>query len=155
MIYMRASTETQDASRAEDELKTFAAANGLTICGWYRENISGTQLERPQLNKLLHDAGPGFVLLVEKLDRLSRLTRSEWEQLKERIRAKRLRIVCCDIPTTLAVLQENSRPGRAVSTFATWYSMRSTRCCSILPQHGPATITRHAGNVRRRASKRQ
>ncbi|KXJ03305.1 hypothetical protein AN414_25440 [Serratia marcescens] len=51
MIYMRASTETQDASRAEDELKTFAAANGLTICGWYRENISGTQLERPQLNK--------------------------------------------------------------------------------------------------------
>jgi len=75
MIYMRASTETQDASRAEDELKTFAAANGLTICGWYRENISGTQLERPQLNKLLHDAGPGFVLLVQKLDRLSRLTR--------------------------------------------------------------------------------
>ncbi|MEP9347286.1 recombinase family protein, partial (plasmid) [Enterobacter roggenkampii] len=73
-------------------------------CGWDRENISGTQLERPQLNKLLHDAGPGVVLLVEKLDRLSRLTRSEWEQLKERSRAKRLRIVCCDIPTTLAVL---------------------------------------------------
>ena len=39
MIYMRASTETQDASRAEDELKTFAAANGLTICGWYREYL--------------------------------------------------------------------------------------------------------------------
>lgn len=111
MIYMRASTEAQDASRAEEELKTFAATNGLTICGWYRENISGTQLERPQLNKLLNDAGPGFVLLVEKLDRLSRLNRAEWEQLKERIRAKRLRIVCCDIPTTLAVLQGEQPTG--------------------------------------------
>lgn len=105
MIYMRASTEEQDSSRAEEELKAFAKTNGLTITGWYRENISGTQLERPQLNKLLNDASPQSVLLVEKIDRLSRLTAPEWEKLKEKIRAKRLRIVCCDIPTTLAVLQ--------------------------------------------------
>lgn len=111
MIYMRASTKEQDASRAEEELKTFATTNGLTICGWYRENISGTQLERPQLNQLLNDATGGSVLLIEKLDRLSRLTRSEWEQLKERIRAKRLRIVCCDIPTTLQVLQGDQPVG--------------------------------------------
>ncbi|ELS0628843.1 recombinase family protein [Salmonella enterica] len=111
VIYMRASTEEQDASRAEDELKAFAAANGLTICGWYKENVSGTQLERPQLNKLLNDAGPGFVLLVEKIDRLSRLTRPEWEQLKERIRAKRLRIVCRDLPTTLDILQAGQPTG--------------------------------------------
>jgi len=31
--------------------------------------------------------------------------------LKERIRAKRLRIVCCDIPTTLAVLQGEQPTG--------------------------------------------
>lgn len=111
VIYMRASTKEQDAERAEAELKEFATANNLTICGWYKENVSGTQLERPQLNKLLNDVGPGFVLLVEKLDRLSRLTRTEWEQLKERIRAKRLRIVCCDIPTTLAVLQGEQPTG--------------------------------------------
>lgn len=111
VIYMRASTKEQDAERAEAELKEFATANNLTICGWYKENVSGTQLERPQLNKLLNDVGPGFVLLVEKLDRLSRLTRTEWEQLKERIRAKRLRIVCCDIPTTLAVLQMEQPTG--------------------------------------------
>ncbi|CAM6725443.1 hypothetical protein DN594_08005 [Enterobacter cloacae] len=111
MIYLRASTAEQDSARAEVELRTFAAANGLTVCGVYLENISGTKLERPQLNKLLNDAGHGFVVLVEKIDRLSRLTHPEWEELKKRIAAKQLSIVSHDLPSTLAVLQMEQPTG--------------------------------------------
>ena len=33
--YLRASTEEQDAHRARDELKAFAADRGLSIAAWY------------------------------------------------------------------------------------------------------------------------
>ena len=36
--YLRASTDEQDANRARDQLKTFAAERGLQIVAWYTEN---------------------------------------------------------------------------------------------------------------------
>jgi hypothetical protein len=39
-------------------------------------------LARPELFRLLGDAHPGDVLLVEQVDRLSRLTAADWERLK-------------------------------------------------------------------------
>ena len=105
VAYMRASTQEQDANRAREEIALFAKEHGITIRGFYAENVSGTYLERPELNRLLEEAKPHDILLLEKLDRLSRLSAEEWSLLKERIRTKRLRIVCIDIPTTLAVLQ--------------------------------------------------
>ncbi|MBJ3475926.1 recombinase family protein, partial [Salmonella enterica subsp. enterica serovar Agona] len=99
VAYMRASTQEQDANRAREEITLFAKEHGITIRGFYAENVSGTYLERPELNRLLEDAKPHDILLVEKLDRLSRLSAEEWSTLKERIRTKRLRIVCIDIPT--------------------------------------------------------
>lgn len=102
--YMRASTDEQDALRATEDLKEFAATNGLTIVAWYFENISGTQLQRPELDRLLRDAHQCSVILVEKIDRLSRLNRTDWETLKTRIREKKLRIVATDLPTTIAAV---------------------------------------------------
>lgn len=99
--YLRASTDEQDADRARQELTEFAAKNGIKIVRWYVENESGTKLERPQLSKLLNDASIGETLLIEQVDRLSRLTQQDWEKLKERIRAKHLRLVVADLPTTL------------------------------------------------------
>jgi DNA invertase Pin-like site-specific DNA recombinase len=72
--YVRASTDEQDAQRARDQLNAFAAGHGLSIAAWYVENESGARLERPTLFRLLADARPGDVLLVEQVDRLSRLT---------------------------------------------------------------------------------
>src|SRR5262245_52107677 len=50
-----------------------SAARGLTIAACYVENESGAKLARPELFRMLADAQPGDILLVQ-VDRLSRLT---------------------------------------------------------------------------------
>ncbi|MDP8836680.1 recombinase family protein [Serratia marcescens] len=102
--YLRASTDEQDADRARRELKEFAEQNRITLIRWYVENESGTKLERPELNKLLTDAAHGETILIERMDRLSRLTLTDWERLKQRIKEKNLRLIVKDIPTTLISL---------------------------------------------------
>jgi DNA invertase Pin-like site-specific DNA recombinase len=69
--YLRASTSEQDAVRARNALDAFAAERGLWIAAGYVENESGAKLHRPELFRLLADCGPGDVLLVEQVDRLS------------------------------------------------------------------------------------
>jgi DNA invertase Pin-like site-specific DNA recombinase len=98
--YLRASTDEQDANRARDQLKAFAAERGLTIVAWYTENESGAKLARPELSRLLGDACPGDILLVEQVDRLSRLTDGDWQKLKADLAAKRIRVVALDVPTS-------------------------------------------------------
>ena len=95
-IYVRASTKEQDAHRALDMLKQFAKGD----CIQYVENESGTKLDRPELNRLLDEADKGDTLLVESVDRLSRLTQSDFEILKQRIKEKGLKLVIHDLPTT-------------------------------------------------------
>lgn len=98
-IYVRASTKDQDAERALDELhKLSITTHGDTV--EYIENESGTMLNRPILNKLLGDADNGDILLVESVDRLSRLKQDEFEILKGRIKEKGLKLVVADLPTT-------------------------------------------------------
>ena len=98
--YLRASTDDQDANRARDQLQAFAAERGLTIAAWYVENESGAKLSRPELFRLLADAHPGDILLVEQVDRLSRLTAEDWERLKAELTARRMRVVALDLPTS-------------------------------------------------------
>lgn len=98
--YLRASTKEQDAGRAGDELRTFAAARGWTIAASYIENESGATLKRPELFRLLGDCQPGDVLLVEQVDRLSRLTADDWDRLKHKIQTRRVRVVALDLPTS-------------------------------------------------------
>ena len=86
--YLRASTSDQDANRARDQLKAFAAERGLSIAAWYIENEFGAKLARPELFRLLADSQPGDVLLVEQVDRLSRLTAADWERLKAELPAR-------------------------------------------------------------------
>ena len=98
--YLRASTDDQDANRARDQLQAFAAERGLTIAAWYVENESGATLSRPELFRLLADAHPGDILLVEQVDRLSRLKAEDWERLKAELTARRMRVVALDLPTS-------------------------------------------------------
>lgn len=102
-IYLRASTTDQDANRALKALKAFAADHGLVVVATYRENESGAKLDRPELFRLLADALPGDVLLVEQIDRLSRLTDGDWRVLRGEIEAKQVRIVALDLPTSWAL----------------------------------------------------
>jgi DNA invertase Pin-like site-specific DNA recombinase len=98
--YLRASTSEQDARRAKGQLEAFAKERGLTIAAWYVENESGAKLARPELFRLLADSHPGDVLLVEQVDRLSRLTAADWERLKTELTARRVRVVALDLPTS-------------------------------------------------------
>jgi DNA invertase Pin-like site-specific DNA recombinase len=98
--YLRASTKEQDASRARSDLETFAKERGLTIAATYIENESGASLQRPELFRLLADSKAGDVLLIEQVDRLSRLNASDWERLRGEIRRLGVRVVALDLPTS-------------------------------------------------------
>ena len=106
--YLRASTDEQDANRARGELKAFASARGLSVACWYVENESGATLARPELFRLLADAQPGDVLLVEQVDRLSRLTTGDWDRLKGELTARRIRVVSLDLPTSWVMATNNA-----------------------------------------------
>ena len=101
-IYVRASTKDQDAKRALSELISFSQSYDDNHVE-YVEHFSGTKLDRPVLAKLLKDAEQGDMLLVESVDRLSRLSQDDFTILKQRIKAKGLRLVVADLPTTHTV----------------------------------------------------
>ncbi|MBK1795286.1 recombinase family protein [Devosia sp. WQ 349] len=106
--YLRASTKEQDATRARDELESFAEARGLTIAATYIENESGASLTRPELFRLLGDCHPGDVLLVEQVDRLSRLNAADWARLRAEIAERKVRVVALDLPTSWQLAVENA-----------------------------------------------
>lgn len=106
-IYLRASTKDQDAERALADLNALNHSMNLGEPVVYTENFSGAQLERPELNKLLQEANHGDTLLVESVDRLSRLQQHDFDELKRRIKDKGLRLVVADLPTTYQLIQTN------------------------------------------------
>ena len=101
-IYVRASTKDQDAKRALSNLISFSQSYDDNHVE-YVEHFSGTKLDRPVLAKLLKDADQGDILLVESVDRLSRLSQDDFSILKQRIKDKGLRLVVADLPTTHTV----------------------------------------------------
>jgi DNA invertase Pin-like site-specific DNA recombinase len=105
--YLRASTDQQDATRAQQDLEKFVSDRGLSIAATYVENESGASLKRPELFRLLKDCQPGDVLLVEQVDRLSRLNGADWEKLKHEIAARKVRIVALDLPSSHAMVTNN------------------------------------------------
>ncbi|PHR86637.1 MAG: hypothetical protein COA76_14815 [Moritella sp.] len=102
--YLRASTKEQNANRAKTVLETFACQQGFAIKEFAIENQSGTKLERPELMRLLKTAQNGDCILVEQIDRLTRLNPSDWCLLKRELEDKGIRIVSIDCPTSFAFL---------------------------------------------------
>ncbi|GJD43784.1 Putative transposon Tn552 DNA-invertase bin3 [Methylobacterium cerastii] len=108
--YLRASTDDQDATRARTDLERFASERGLTIAATYVETASGASLARPALFRLLGDAQAGDVLLVEQVDRLSRLAAEDWERLKVEMAARHIRVVALDLPTSWTMASTEADP---------------------------------------------
>jgi DNA invertase Pin-like site-specific DNA recombinase len=104
--YLRASTKEQDAGRARADLEAFVRERGLRIAAFYEENESGASLKRPELERLIADCHEGDVLLVEQVDRLSRLNAHDWEQLRASLKAKSVRVVALDLPTSWQFVKE-------------------------------------------------
>ncbi|QCR38897.1 recombinase family protein [Nissabacter sp. SGAir0207] len=105
--YLRASTQEQDAERAKKRLQEFATERGHRIASWFVENVSGASLQRPELMRLLENASPGDALLIEQVDRLSRLDEAGWQKLKELIGNKNLSIISLDLPTSHVALESH------------------------------------------------
>ncbi len=66
--YARVSTDSQDLTNQVGQLR---AAGCVAI---FREKMSGAIAERPQLEKLMAKLGPGDVVVIQAVDRLSRDT---------------------------------------------------------------------------------
>lgn len=98
--YLRASTDEQDASRAREHVETFAVDRGLLIVATYIEIESGAKLARPELFRLINDSRPGDILLIEQVDRLSRLTAGDWQKLRTELDGRQIRVVALDLPTS-------------------------------------------------------
>jgi DNA invertase Pin-like site-specific DNA recombinase len=104
-LYLRASTNDQDANRARKQLEDFAAEHKLKVVGRYVENESGAKLHRPELFRLLNDANASDILLVEQVDRLSRLSAPDWQMLREEISKRQVRVVALDLPTSWSLAE--------------------------------------------------
>lgn len=98
--YLRASTNDQDAQRAKKTLTAFVEEKGQRVASWYWENVSGASLQRPELMRLLDEAQTGDAILIEQVDRLSRLNDEDWQKLKSLINNKNLKIISLDLPTS-------------------------------------------------------
>jgi len=105
--YLRASTKEQDAARAKDALLQFAANSNLNVASFFIENESGAKLDRPELFRLLDIAQAGDIILVEQIDRISRLNDSDWNKLKAIIKSKQLKIISLDLPTSHQFIEHN------------------------------------------------
>ncbi len=92
--------------RAKGVLDVFASELGHSVSAWFVENVSGAKLDRPELLRLIEVAQNGDVLLVENVDRISRLSRQkDWETLKSTISKKGIRVVAKDLPTSHQLIQ--------------------------------------------------
>ena len=69
--YARVSTLEQNLDRQIDAL----VSAGVDPRMIYQEKITGTKLQRPELNRLLEDLQPGDVLVIPDLTRISRSTK--------------------------------------------------------------------------------
>ena len=98
--YLRASTEEQDSKRAYEYMKAFAVNQRVALSTPFFENESGAKLKRPELFKLISVAEKGDCILVEQVDRLSRLNHEDWEKLKSILAEKEISVVSQDLPTS-------------------------------------------------------
>jgi DNA invertase Pin-like site-specific DNA recombinase len=105
--YLRASTKEQNATRAKDALLQFASNSNLIVASFFIENESGAKLDRPELFRLLDIAQPNDIILVEQIDRISRLNDSDWNKLKTIIKSKQLKIISLDLPTSHQFIEHN------------------------------------------------
>lgn len=83
-IYLRVSSSTQDTKSQEPDLTTWAKAQADEVA-WYRDKATGTNMDRPGLDKLLADARAGKIsrVVVWRLDRLGRTAKGLLDLLDE------------------------------------------------------------------------
>ncbi|WEM41001.1 recombinase family protein [Photobacterium sp. DA100] len=129
-VYLRASTTEQDATRGKTAVSEFLEGfcKPASKVEHYVENVSGATLDRPELNRLIADSNKGDVLVVEQIDRLTRLSAHDWKALKRTIEDTGLNIVSIDLPTSHLILNQ----GHSISLVGDILSHVNTLLLEIL-----------------------
>lgn len=110
-LSVRAYLSAQDYERNAPALTAFIEEHGQPITATYLEKETGSQLDRPELFRLLTEANAGDVLFCEDVNRLSRLSDTDWRRLRAEVEFKELYIVALDVPATWSYMGGRS-PGR-------------------------------------------
>lgn len=104
--YCRVSTTEQreegyglDAQRTT--IRDEAQRRGWTSIAWYEDGKSGKDMDRPDMTRLLDDVKPGDVVVVSKLDRLSR-SLSDFAALVERAQHEGWTVQALDLGVDLS-----------------------------------------------------
>lgn len=113
-VYLRASTKEQDALRAKETLFEFSENLKIKISAWFIEYESGAKLQRPELFRLLKIAEPGDAILIEHIDRITRLSEDDWHKLKSTIIENNLRIISMDLPTSYNLVSNDDEFQRRI-----------------------------------------
>jgi DNA invertase Pin-like site-specific DNA recombinase len=73
-VYLRVSTGRQKDASQEHEVRQYLTAHGITDIMFYRDTMTGSSMDRPELNRLQKDIFAGRVasVVVQRLDRLGR-----------------------------------------------------------------------------------
>lgn len=105
---MRVSTNEQDLTRQEKIIEE-AKKNNFFIAGIYKEKASGTltHSQRPQLKKLIKSLECGDIVMVEKMDRLTRLPFTQSQKLIETIKSKGASLYISDVPDLSGFYNDN------------------------------------------------
>ena len=105
-VYLRASTTDQNPERAKRYVRGFLAEHHVTPAAFYIETVSGRISERPELWRLIEDSAPGDVLVVESIDRLTRLPLKQWRRLSAELDQRGVHVVSVDLPLSHRALKE-------------------------------------------------
>jgi DNA invertase Pin-like site-specific DNA recombinase len=105
--YLRASTNEQDANRARHRLISFTNKHDVSISEFYSENASGADANRLALNSMVNKLEPYDIVLIESIDRLTRLGMADAQKLLARIKYKQANIVSLDLPITHIHFEQN------------------------------------------------
>lgn len=86
--YARVSTEDQNLYRQTDAL----TRAGVDVRNIYKEKVTGTKKDRPELTRMLDELQPGDVVIISELTRLSRSTK-DLIGLSETINDKKVELI--------------------------------------------------------------
>lgn len=113
--YLQASAEDPWADRVKEVLDGFVQARGRRIASYYRENFASLTSDRPEFARLLAESLPEDILLIDRIDRLIRLTSHDWTRLANQVTQHGLRILSLDLPATWQMMSGPSDPAVAVA----------------------------------------
>jgi DNA invertase Pin-like site-specific DNA recombinase len=87
---------------------------GWAITDTYVEDDAGQTLNRPELMRLLREAVKGDVLLVDQIKRLGRLKATDWQELRQVVVTKELRLVALDVPSSFPSIVQTLQGANAL-----------------------------------------